>query len=192
MDLYLSPTSAESRQYYEQAVAAYLAKPAEERDAGLDAFCSAPVSGKAGSLQKLDLGVRAAVYDPRLGHFRAFWLLPRSSISKTPLRMANSVGLIDAGYRGVLLGATDFQQDYEVKAGDRYYQIVGADLLPWATIHIVDEIPGGPTMRGEGGFGSTGQTLLRPPFCEPLPSSPRALESPTGKDGLAPQSYFSA
>ncbi len=155
MELYIAPTSG-TRAWYEAAVETYMAKPAEERDAGLDAFCSKAVQGAAGSLQKLDLGVRAAAYDTERKHFRAFWLLPRSSISKTPLRMANSVGLIDAGYRGTLLGATDFQQEYTVGAGDRYYQIVAADLLPWQAIHVVDEIPGGPTLRGEGGFGSTG------------------------------------
>jgi dUTP pyrophosphatase len=89
--------------------------------------------------------------------FRAFLLMPRSSISKTPMRMANSVGLIDAGYRGILLGAVDFQQEFTAGAGERYFQIVGADLLPWKAIHIVEEIPGGTTLRGEGGFGSTGR-----------------------------------
>ena len=36
---------------------------------------------------------------------RGFWLLPRSSISKTPLRMANSIGLIDPDYRGNIIAA---------------------------------------------------------------------------------------
>ena len=71
--------------------------------------------------------------------------------------MANSVGLIDAGYRGVLLGVVDVHQEYTVHAGDRYFQIAAADLQPWSKIHIVDEIPGGATLRGEGGFGSTGK-----------------------------------
>jgi dUTP pyrophosphatase len=174
MDLYLVLTP-ETRAWYAAAVAAYLAKPYAERDAGLDAFCSQGQQGAAGSVQKLDLGVKAAAYDAERGHFRAFWLLPRSSISKTPLRMANSVGLIDAGYRGTLLGATDFQQEYKVAAGDRYYQIVAADLLPWANIHLVDEIPGGPTLRGAGGFGSTGVSTCEPtilPEFQQLPPIP--------------------
>jgi dUTP pyrophosphatase len=74
--------------------------------------------------------------------------------------MANSVGLIDAGYRGILLGAVDFRSDFTAKKGDRYFQIVGPELLPWSKIHIVNEIPGGSTLRGEGGFGSTGQTAV--------------------------------
>ncbi len=157
MELYIAPTSAEAKAWYSQAIDAYMAKPEGERDAGFDTFVSAAVSGKAGATEKLDLGTRAAVYDPHLKQFRAFLLMPRSSISKTPMRMANSVGLIDAGYRGVLLGAVDFNGDFTAAAGERYFQIVGADLLPWKAIHVVDEIPGGPTLRGEGGFGSTGK-----------------------------------
>jgi dUTP pyrophosphatase len=158
MELYIAPTSNQAKDWYKGAVESYMAKPEAERDAGLDTFCAASVVGKAGTMQRLDLATRAAAYDPVRKQFRAFWLLPRSSISKTPMRMANSMGLIDAGYRGVLLGATDFQAEFTATAGERYYQIVGADLLPWKAVHIVDEIPGGPTLRGEGGFGSTGQS----------------------------------
>lgn len=198
MDLYLVPT-ADARAWYEAAAAAYLAKPYGERDAGLDAFCSAASQGAAGSQQKLDLGVKAAAYDKERGMFRAFWLLPRSSISKTPLRMANSVGLIDAGYRGTLLGATDFQQDFRVAAGDRYYQIVAADLLPWVQIHLVDEIPGGPTLRGEGGFGSTGNQGIQqfqqlpplPPTAVPQEVRFDAATSTVTVHMITPGSYFS-
>ncbi len=73
--------------------------------------------------------------------------------------MANSVGLIDAGYRGVLLGVVDFRADFTAKKGERYFQITGPELLPFQAVHIVDEIPGGATLRGEGGFGSTGITV---------------------------------
>lgn len=158
MELYLAPTSNEAKDWYKGAVASYFAKPEGERDAGLDTFCGASVAGHAGATERLDLAARAAVYDPARRQFRAFFLMPRSSISKTPMRMANSVGLIDAGYRGVLLAAVDFRNDYTAAVGQRYFQIVGPELLPWSAVHIVDEIPGGTTVRGEGGFGSTGIT----------------------------------
>ena len=35
-----------------------------------------------------------------------YYLYPRSSISKTPLILANSVGIIDSGYRGNIKAAT--------------------------------------------------------------------------------------
>ncbi len=158
MELYIAPTSNRARQWYEAARTNYMGKPEAERDAGFDTFVSTSVPGKAGATEKLDLAARAAVFDPVRKQFRAFLLMPRSSLSKTPMRMANSVGLIDAGYRGVLLGAVDFREDFTAGAGERYFQIVGADLLPWKAIHIVEEIPGGPTIRGEGGFGSTGRS----------------------------------
>lgn len=159
MELYLAPTSETMRSLYEQSRDRYMEKPYKERDAGMDMYCENDVSGATGDMKFLSLGVRAAVYETSTGMFRAFWLPPRSSISKTPLRMANSIGVIDAGYRGILMGAVDFKQDYSVKTGDRYFQLVGPDMRPWSAIHIVDQLPGGETLRGEGGFGSTGKTM---------------------------------
>jgi dUTPase len=48
--------------------------------------------------------------------------------------------------------------DFAVAAGDRYFQIAGPELQPFERIEIVDEIPGGATIRGTGGFGSTGRS----------------------------------
>ena len=96
----------------------------------------------------------AAYFDTERGIFRAFWLLPRSSISKTGLRLANSVGLIDAGYRGTIKAACDGID--AVEANTRLFQLAAPDLLPWDEVRVVSEIPGGVTLRGVGGFGSTG------------------------------------
>lgn len=158
MELYIVPTSNDMKEMYETAVQKYLSVPLAERDAALDAFVEFECTGQTGATERILLGCRAAAYDTTRNQFRAFWLLPRSSISKSPLRMANSVGLIDAGYRGVLMGAVDFRSDFTAKVGERYFQIAGPELLPWTAIHIVSEIPGGATLRGEGGFGSTGLT----------------------------------
>ena len=88
-----------------------------------------------------------------------YWLLPRSSISKTPLRMSNSVGLIDMGYRGDIIGKVDCHlapnvSEYKVKEGTRMFQIVTGDLTPISKIHVVSELE--DSIRGSGGFGSTG------------------------------------
>jgi dUTP pyrophosphatase len=194
MELYIAPTSFRARDWYKNAANSYMSKPYDQRDAGMDTFCNTSVPGKPGATEKLDLAARVAAYDPVRGMFRAFLLMPRSSISKTPMRMANSVGLIDAGYRGVLLGAVDFQQEFVAGAGERYFQIVGADLLPWKAIHIVDEIPGGPTVRGEGGFGSTGRGEFQgiPPL--PVNAGPQEVvfdpATSTVSVHMAPGSYF--
>jgi dUTP pyrophosphatase len=160
MELFIVPTSDTSKALYESAIQKYMSVPYAERDAALDAFVETECVGAAGSTERLILGCKAAAYDTQRKQFRAFWLLPRSSISKSPLRMANSVGLIDAGYRGVLMGAVDFRADFTARVGERYFQIAGPELLPWSAIHLVSEIPGGPTLRGEGGFGSTGLTSV--------------------------------
>ncbi len=58
------------------------------------------------------------------------------------------------------MGAVDFRSDFIVKEGDRYFQIAGPTLEPWKAIRSVNELPGGPTLRGEGGFGSTGSGTM--------------------------------
>ncbi len=86
----------------------------------------------------------------------SFFLLPRSSISKTPLRLSNSIGLIDAGYRGELQAPVDniSDEDYLIKKGTRLFQISNSDLSSFRTIEVVDTLS--KTDRGSGGFGSTG------------------------------------
>jgi dUTPase len=88
-----------------------------------------------------------------------YYMYPRSSISKTRLRLANSVGIIDAGYRGHIMAMLDVigNKDYEGKAYERYIQICAPGLIP-IIVEIVDNIEalGEKTHRGQGGFGSTG------------------------------------
>lgn len=87
----------------------------------------------------------------------SFLLMPRSSISKTQLRMANSIGLIDSGYRGELMAVVDniSENDYVVEKDSRLFQIVNPDLKPFLKVEYVDELS--ETTRGDGGFGSTGK-----------------------------------
>jgi dUTP diphosphatase len=87
----------------------------------------------------------------------AGYFYPRSSISNYSLVLCNSVGIIDAGYRG------EWQARFQVtkhtfadlyKVGDRIGQIRFAPL-PFYTLALADELSN--TARGTGGFGSTGQ-----------------------------------
>ena len=86
----------------------------------------------------------------------SYQLVPRSSIWRTPLRQANSIGIIDAGYRGRIMVPVDNHSgyDYRVKRGDRLFQIVHPSLQP-IQVEIVDELTNSD--RGEKGFGSTGK-----------------------------------
>jgi dUTP pyrophosphatase len=150
--LYLQPSSESARAVYTTAAAAYNARPYEERDAGFDLFSAAVTTAASGS--RIQQQVVAGFYDVARGIFRAYWMLPRSSISRSPLRLANSVGLIDAGYRGPIMAAVDGV--YNVADNERLFQLASPDLLPWDEVRVVETIPGGPTARGAGGFGSTG------------------------------------
>jgi dUTP pyrophosphatase len=160
--LYIQPLSDAVRPLYEKGVADYLAKSYEERDAGLDLYAAEDTKVNEGT-SMAGMGVKAALYDTSRGLFRAYWMLPRSSISKTSLRLANSVGLIDAGYRGEIKAAlytTLVGFGTTLEQHTRIVQLASPDLLPFDDIKVVDTIPGGPTLRGEGGFGSTGVGTL--------------------------------
>jgi dUTP pyrophosphatase len=85
-----------------------------------------------------------------------FWLMPRSSIYKTGLMMANSTGVIDKSYRGELKAPVwSMTANSDVKRGDRLFQIVAPDMGWIRNVRIVDSMP--ETQRGAGGFGSTGK-----------------------------------
>lgn len=98
-----------------------------------------------------------------------YYMYPRSSLSKTQLRLANSVGIIDSGYRGHLMGMFDVvnidptlspnkDADYFGRKFDRYLQICAPGLVP-IIVEIVNSKQelGEETERGDGGFGSTGR-----------------------------------
>jgi len=85
-----------------------------------------------------------------------FWLMPRSSIYKTGLLMANSVGVIDKSYRGELKAPVwSMTANSDVNRGDRLFQIVAPDMGWIKDVRVVDTMPN--TERGAGGFGSTGR-----------------------------------
>jgi len=160
--LYVQPDTAAAKELYTNSAVVYLGRPYKERDAGFDLFCDAAIVPMNARGHRLNCLTKAALYNHELGMFQGYYLFPRSSISKTTLRLANSVGVIDAGYRGTLLGAVDNHAtaligNVKVDFGDRLFQITSPGLLPFDNIEIVDAIPGGDTLRGEGGFGSTGK-----------------------------------
>ena len=138
-------------------------------DAGFDLYMPKEHVWLANETLKTRLGVRCSAvrqafgYAPLFAEIRpvtmlptAFYMYPRSSLSKTPLRLANSVGIIDAGYRGELMAALDNRKTdggYAVGKGQRLVQICMPNLEPFQ-VQLVDSLD--ETERGEGGFGSTG------------------------------------
>ena len=80
-------------------------------------------------------------------------LFPRSSVSKKDLRLCNSVGVIDSGYRVEIILKFDEQVDNHYEIGDRVGQLM---LMQNPTIHFVEVVNLPESDRGLGGFGSTG------------------------------------
>ena len=81
-------------------------------------------------------------------------LFPRSSVYKTQQILANSVGVIDSGYRGeIMLKFTRSKDEIEYCEGDRIGQLI---ILPFPKIEFKEVKELTETNRGSGGFGSTG------------------------------------
>ena len=113
------------------------------------------------SINKIDFKIKcsAKMHTDTKVYNTGYYMYPRSSISKTPLRLANATGIIDAGYRGNLMSMFDsLEEHYIGKKFDRYIQICAPSLVP-IVVEIVDTIKdlGEETERGVGGFGSTGR-----------------------------------
>jgi dUTP pyrophosphatase len=87
----------------------------------------------------------------------AAFLHPRSGLAATyGVTLVNAPGTVDAGYRGeikVTLLNTDHDHPVSFRRGDRIAQLV-IQRVERATFHECQVLPG--SMRGEGGFGSTG------------------------------------
>lgn len=123
-------------------------KAKKNEDVGLDIpmLNDVIVPGSVKSF-KIPLGIKT---EPTHGYM----LIPRSSIVKTTLRLANSVGIIDKSYRGEVMAVVDNigMDDIHLKTGSCYFQIVAFDgNLPTYTLKT--ELSS--TVRGSGGFGST-------------------------------------
>jgi dUTPase len=50
--------------------------------------------------------------------------------------------------------------DYKIAPHERLVQLAAGDLRPWLEVVIVDALPGPETLRGAGGFGSTGLSVI--------------------------------
>jgi dUTP pyrophosphatase len=145
-------------------------------DAGFDMFAPDDILTIPGKLNKINFGIKcsAEIYTDNGNNSNntGFYMYPRSSLSGTNLRLANSVGIIDSGYRGNLIGAFDCLpiynptfnsrldssnlNEYCIQKYTRLTQICGPGLIPIYVILVNSENElGVKTLRGEGGFGST-------------------------------------
>lgn len=130
-------------------------------DAGFDIFSPIELEIEGCKTSKLNTQIIATLENDR-NQPMCFYMYPRSSISKTPLRLANSVGIIDSGYRGNMIGVFDniSSSSYTIEKQSKLLQLCAPDLGKFkVSVVKVDNFDNlkTSTFRGAGGFGSTGK-----------------------------------
>lgn len=142
-----------------------------KNDSGFDLFVPDDVTIQPGEIKLINMGVKCAVQkistklaitnnktkNVTQSKPSPYYLYPRSSVSKRGIILANSVGIIDCGYRGPLMAAfyNTKKEPVTIEKGDRIVQICMPDLSYEFSINLVKSLDN--TERGEGGFGSTGK-----------------------------------
>lgn len=122
---------------------------AKEGDAGLDITAISREFDNAKGLVVYGTGLAVEIPYGYVG-----LIFPRSSIFKTSLSLTNSVGVIDSGYRGEIKFM--FRPNGESKlynVGDRIGQLL---IIPYPQITLVESEELSSSVRGFGGFGSSG------------------------------------
>ena len=123
----------------------------ESSDSGVDLVCVEDTVINKNKVGTLNFRIKCQMINTRSEEeYYPYYLYPRSSISKTPLIMANSVGIIDKDYRGNIMGKVRFlpfgdEVEYTVEKGTRLFQICSPDLSP-LKVRVVNELT--KTQRG--------------------------------------------
>ena len=133
-------------------------------NAGFDLFCPENIETIGAQKNILDHKIKCSMKIMGENYqYVSYYLYARSSLPlKTPLRLANSVGIIDSGYRGNIKAIFDNIQGFDfmdctIDAGTRLVQICPPNLEYPMKVTIVDNLSElGQTERGENGLGSTG------------------------------------
>lgn len=164
MYLQIKVLNSELKTMYVEAVNKHNNKVISEPeyyDSGFDIFLPELKQFDSCNVNKVDFRISCAAKiidkESRKSYYTGYYTYARSSISKTPIRLANNQGIIDSGYRGSLIGMFDcaiYDKKYEAEMGTRLLQICAPNLMP-IYVEVVDDL-GAYTSRGSGGFGSTG------------------------------------
>lgn len=126
-------------------------KYAKENDAGMDLVATSIIENTSFQVT-YGLGIALEIPDGMVG-----LIFPRSSIRNTELMLSNSVGVVDAGYRGELQATFNKLNGLDSIAynvGDRIAQII---IVPHPVVQFVEVDELSESKRGDGGFGSTGK-----------------------------------
>jgi dUTP pyrophosphatase len=121
-------------------------------DAGVDLVAVSKHTDMMNLTVTYDTGLAVEIPEGYVG-----LVFPRSSVRKYDLQLSNSVGVIDSGYRGTIqftfriLDSISSPKMYEI--GDRIGQLI---ILPYPIVNFMEVDELSDTIRGEGGFGSSG------------------------------------
>lgn len=132
-------------------------------DAGFDLFSPINISGNNVNI-KINHNINCSMtFTDSINNtssYCGYYLYSRSSTAtKTPLRLANCVGIIDSGYRGNIIACFDNlgEKNYDIEQYQRLVQICPPNLTYPMIVNIVDKNELNVTSRGSSGFGSTGR-----------------------------------
>lgn len=122
-------------------------------DAGLDLYAADAATIAPGERASIGTGIAVEIPDGFAG-----LVLPRSGLAaRHGIALVNAPGLIDSGYRGevrILLLNTDRLEPFDVKLGERIAQLVVTRVADAEPVEVTGLEA---SVRGEGGFGSSGR-----------------------------------
>lgn len=127
---------------------AIVPKKGTEYSAGYDLTAVSVTYLPSGHI-KYGTGIAVEIPDGYVG-----LLFPRSSVYKTETMLANSVGVIDADYRGEIMAIFNNCGERSYQVGDRIVQLI---IMPYPSITYIEADELSTTVRGNGGYGSTGK-----------------------------------
>jgi dUTP pyrophosphatase len=158
--LKLVPVNNKSRDMYMNYLGGAEKSYPDNTNAGFDLLTTEhTLYNNSGPIRLVNLGVKAIMTNTFSGEKVHFWLAPRSSIWKNGVTLANSMGIIDRSYRGELMAACKNETgniNHSILEGVRLVQILAPDMGHIVKVQICDESVLDETVRGEGGFGSSG------------------------------------
>ncbi len=134
---------------------AVIPKRATSGSAGVDLYAciDKPITVKSGDLVKIPTGIAVELPDENMAAF----VFARSGLGiNHGIAPSNAVGVIDSDYRGeICVGLTNHGvEPFLIEPQTRIAQLIVMPVLP---LPIVEADSLSDTVRGEGGFGSTGE-----------------------------------
>tara|TARA_R110002020_G_scaffold22920_18_gene76937 strand:- start:6617 stop:7069 length:453 start_codon:yes stop_codon:yes gene_type:complete len=129
---------------YSAAFDLYLPYRADDNPDGYDSYCI-----RRGEVTTITLGFSTEIPE---GYYAAIYI--RSSLGKRGIVLSNGTGIIDSDYRGewaVML--TSLGEEFKLFSGERVAQVIFRKLEDFE-FEECDDLS--DTVRGVGGFGSTG------------------------------------